>query len=124
MVQATSAEEYLKRVSGALDELAAGEGWKPGEYHVFAKIDEEWERINVVFVVPASSGVDDTMKKWGGVYPDGNVPLASIVKWGGGMDVGELLDHVSVSMFTTDEYRQGGIYALDPGYRPIDEYLK
>jgi hypothetical protein len=124
MVQATYAQEYLKRVRGALDELAAGEGWKPGDYHIFVKIDEEWERINVAFVVPASIGADETMKKWGGVYPDGNIPLDSIVKWGGGMDVGEVLDHVSIWMITTDEYRQGGIYALDPYYRPIEEYLK
>ena len=49
----------LRRISRALKEFAAEQGWQPGEYQVFFRVLEDWGRISILFIVKEYAGLSE-----------------------------------------------------------------
>jgi hypothetical protein len=125
MDQATYSKELLIRVKDAIEDFAAKKGWKSGTYRTYVSIDENWDQYYVAFIVPEPLGPEERPPVREAVMAKKPREAALPDEY----DVGDPeFDgsgaFVSLWIITRDQFKQGGIYALNPEYRPIDEYLK
>lgn len=103
----------IRRIASALERYASAQGWRPGDYRVYIRPNEEWGQIHLI-VVARAFPQNDLDAQWLSAVEFLDKELK---------DDPALRDSLHLVLRTFAQVAEGGLYAIGPGYEDVDELL-
>jgi len=103
----------IRKVARILQRYAAAQGWRPGEYRIYFRPNEEWGYIKIILVAKGFPGKDE-FEQWESVI---NL-LEKELK-----DDRPLFEALGLNLRTFDQVAEGGIYAIPDSYEEVEDLL-
>ena len=106
MAVSNTVRRALRRTAETLTEFAKQNGWKNEDYGIYYWINEDWDKVHIVFVARAFDGSNEF---------ENNVRVREFLATKLS-DEPELLNSVGLVVRSERKTKEGGIYALGPQY--------
>ncbi len=113
MALETIVKRTALRVAQAFHNFARKQGWPPGSYRIFMRINPEWGRISVIFVADAFQGQDEQER-----YDDVRDFLEEDLR-----DVPGLEESIGLVIYGTEQFEKYGQSSMGGDDIEIDEEL-
>jgi hypothetical protein len=103
----------MRKITKALKDFAAKQGWKPEDYQILFRNLEQWGRISVFLIVESFSSLSDK-EMWTQVFEHFEQSLNQ------GGDIGF---SIGLSVRERKQVEQGGAYSIPDGFVSEEELL-
>ncbi len=104
---ANELQRCLRLVVGALTKYANDEGWQPGTFGIFYRVNEDWGRVHIIFVSEHFDSRTEYLNYVG---------VLKYLKQTFNANA-DVLASLSLVTRSQEQVNQGGIYEIGPEYR-------